>query len=522
MSAKQQALWQQGQRYSQQKRWSQAAAAYESIVDHDGAFLPAWLELSLAYEMQGHYRLARNAALAAARVTGDIPPMTGMAVARRLRRFEALPELHEYVGRTNLAMRVPADKLVDLTAFFASAGYHEATLCWTEHALRLQPHLFEAHNMRGLAFMFAGRSKQAAEAFESALRINPTFAPGYSVLSRVAQAEPGANHVDVLRGLLARPGLNAGDEAHLSYALHNELHDLGDYEQAWTALERACRARQSLQPYDHSQTLGMFQSLKETFDADFAVGEPIQHATTPIFIVGMHRSGTTLLERILSGHPDVADAGETYTFPAAMRFAADHFCQAVADGTIAERSGTLDYRAVGEAFTRDMQWRSQGKGFITEKLNPNFILLGPIAKALPHARLLHMRRDPADTCFSNLRTLFTSEAAYSYDQRQVADYYKAYHDLMAHWREVLGSRVFDIEYDAVVAEPAAEAVRISEHCGLEFNPEMLRVDRASGMVATASSSQVRQGILTNRGGAWRAYERHLGPMLDRLAAHGLI
>ncbi len=104
----------------------------------------------------------------------------------------------------------------------------------------------------------------------------------------------------------------------------------------------------------------------------------------------------------------------------------------------------------------------------------------------------------------------------------MADYYKAYLDLMDHWREALPGRVFDIDYDAMVTEPEAQARRIAAHCGFDFCADMLQVDRSSGMVATASSNQVRKGILTNRGGLWRAYERHLGPMLDRLAGHGLL
>ena len=104
----------------------------------------------------------------------------------------------------------------------------------------------------------------------------------------------------------------------------------------------------------------------------------------------------------------------------------------------------------------------------------------------------------------------------------MADYYKAYYDLMAHWRSVLDERVLDVDYDAMVNEPEAEARRIAAHCGFDFRPEMLQVGRNSGMVATASSTQVRKGIRTNRGGLWRAYERHLGPMLERLTAHGLI
>lgn len=521
MSNKQQALWQQGQRHTQQQQWRQAAASYEAIVEHDRSFLPAWLELSSAREKLDIYRESLHAVLAAAKVD-DVPPMAGLAVARRLRRFEALPELQAYIERTALAGKLSPEKLIDLASFFASAGDHEKTLIWIEHALKLRPDLAEAHNMHGLMLMFAGRSEESVAAFERALNIRPTFAAVYSVLSRVAKNTPERNRVDALRKLLAQPNLTAKDEGHLGYALHNELHDLGDYDGAWEALARGCRARRIEQPYDHTQTIAVFDALRSTFDAGFACGEPVEDPMTPIFIVGMHRSGTTLLERILSGHPDVADAGETYTFPAQLRYAADHFCRGIVDTALVERARGFDYRVIGRGFLDAMRTRSRGRAFVTEKQNPNFILLGPIAKALPQARLLHMRRDPADTCFSNLRTLFTTEASYSYDQVEMADYYKAYRDLMDHWRDALPERVFDIEYDAMVSEPEAQARRIAAHCGFDFRPDMLEVGRGSGMVATASSNQVRKGILTNRGGLWRVYERHLGPMLDRLAAHGLL
>ena len=521
MSNKQQALWQQGQRHTQNQQWSQAAASYEAIVEHDRSFLPAWLELSTARERLGGYRESFHAALAAARVDG-VPPIAGLAVARRLRRFEALPELLAYIERTGLAGKLPPDQLIDLASFSASAGDYGKTLAWVEHVLKLRPDLAEAHNMHGLVLMFAGRPEASAAAFERALKLRPTFVAVYSVLSRVAKIDADHHHVDLLRRLLAQPGLTTKDEGHLAYALHNELHDLGDYAAAWEALARACRARRVEQPYDHAATLTMFDGLRTTFDAGFSHGEPVDDPLTPIFIVGLHRSGTTLLERILSGHPDVADAGETYAFSAQLRYAADHFCNVIADQTIVDGARAFDYGAIGRGFLDAMRSRSRGRAFVTEKQNPNFVLLGPIAKALPQARLLHMRRDPADTCFSNLRTLFTNEAAYSYDQIEMADYCKAYHDLMQHWRDVLPGRVLDIDYNAMVSEPEAQARRVAEHCGFDFRADMLQVGRRSGMVATASSNQVRQGILTNRGGLWRAYERHLGPMLERLAAHGLI
>lgn len=528
MSNKQQALWQQGQRHTERQQWRQASAAYESIVEHDPNFLPAWLELSSAEEALDGYRKAYRAVLQAARIDG-VPPMAGMAVARRLRRFEAIPEFLAYIERTGLPGRVPPEKLIDLASFLTSAGIHDKPLVWIEHALKLRPNLAEAHNLHGLVLMFAGRPEESAAAFERALALKPNFAAVYSVLSRVAKIGPEHHHVDRLRALLAQPGLTTKDEGHLAYALHNELHELGDVDGAWEALMRGCRARRALQPYDAADNAAMFDALRRIFDAAFvresatdvgAPGDP-----TPIFIVGLHRSGTTLLERILSGHPDVADAGETYSFTAQLRDAADHFCRLVADRTIVERSPHFDYAAIGRGFLAAMRARSRGRAFVTEKQNPNFVVLGPIAKALPQARLLHMRRDPADTCFSNLRTLFTHEAGYSYDPIEMADYCKAYRDLMQHWREAMPERVFDIDYDAMVQDPDGQAQRIIAHCGLAdrdgTREDMLRVERRTGMVATASSNQVRQGILTNRGGLWKRYERHLGPMLDRLAAHGL-
>ena len=521
MSNKQQALWEQGQRYSQKGWWRQAADAYTAIVEHDPGFVPAWLELCSAKEHLDAYRDARDAVIRASRDT-RVPPMIAMAVAKRLRQFEALPELQRYVEETRLPLSVAPEMLLDLVTFFASAGDHDRTLPWVQHILKLRPQLPEAHNMHGVALMFAGRSEESAAAFERAIALKPGYAAAYAILSRVAKIDAERNHVDDLRRLLARPGLSPKDESNYAHALHNELHELGEYDDAWEALVRCCRLRRPMQPYDAAKNQRIFDVLRATFDVEFARSQGEEDPLTPIFIVGLHRSGTTLLERILAGHPDVADAGETYSFTAQLRIAADHFCPTVIDLEMAERLAGIDYAPVGAGFMQAMRWRSRGKPFVTEKMNPNFILLGAIAKALPNARLLHMRRAPADTCFSNLRTMFTHEAAYSYDQVEMADYCKAYLDLMAHWREVLPGRVFDVDYDALVREPEAQARRIADHCGFAFRDTMLDVGRSSGAVATASSHQVRQGIVTNRGGIWREYAQHLGPLLDRLAAHGLV
>ena len=515
-------LWQQAQRFTEQKRWDKAATGYRALVVKEPGFVPAWVELSLALEKAGEYRESRDAALRAASLTGGIPPGVGMMVARRLRRFEEIGALRRYLGATQLPTRVPAEMLIDLAGFLSSAGVHSDTWPWVQRALQLNPNLVQAHNMLGLLEMFAGRMEESTAAFERAIALRPDFAAAYSLVCRVARITPEVNHVDRLRQSLSRPGVSLADQVQLGYALHSELHDLGDYDAAWQALSAACRAKLAIQPYEHAETIRIVDALERSCDAEFVRPEPLDHPTVPIFIIGMYRSGTTLLERILSGHAEVVDAGETYAFPAQIRLAANHYCRLNIDSTMADCVAGFNYHKIGRGYLEAIHDRVGPSPVVTEKLNSNFIVAGLIAKAIPQARLLHMQRDPVDTCFSNLRTLFTAEAPYSYDQVHVADFYQQYARLMKHWKSVLGDRVLDVDYAQVVASPEAESARVAAHCGLSFDPAMLDIERQSGMVATASSGQVRKGIMTNRGQAWRAYEKYLGPMLERLEQHGLI
>ena len=514
--------WQLAQRFTRQKKWESAVPAYRALLQQSPGFAPAWLELSTALEQLDRYRESRDCVLHAARAAGpDVNPMLGLTIARRFRRFEDSDRMVAYVQATGLDARLPPERLVDLGMLFSSAGAFELASKWVDDALARLPGNADAHNMRGLLHMFAGRTQEATSSFRRALALRPSFLSVYSVLTRVAPASAEFNLVDPLRSLLKTP-LAAKDEVHVAYALHNQLHDLKEFDDAWLALQRAFAVKRRLQPYDHTETLAMFAHQRTHFSAHPIPAAAPSVGLTPIFIIGMHRSGTTLLERMLSGSELVADAGETYTFSAQLRAAADHFCNGVTDLTVLEKSSEADLATVGRLFLDAMAWRARGRPFVTEKLNPNFVLFGQIATALPQARLIHMQRDAADTCFSNLRTLFNIEAPYSYDPVDVADFYKAYADLMAFWREVAGERLLDIRYESMVESPDRYAAQVAQYCGLPYDQRMLDVDREGGMVATASVNHVRQGILRNRGGAWRPYESHLQPMLDRLSAHGLI
>ena len=232
----------------------------------------------------------------------------------------------------------------------------------------------------------------------------------------------------------------------------------------------------------------------------------------------MHRSGTTLLEQLLDGHSQVQGIGELYDFTAQMRYATDHHCRGVIDATIAERAGGVDYRAVGEGYLAGLEWRLGERRCFTDKLPSNFLNLGFICSALPQARILHMVRDPLEVCFSNLRELFSDANPYSYDQRELAAYYRQYQRLMAHWRAQWGDRILDIEYTELTRDPETVMRRVTAFCGLEFEPAMMALGARTRGVATASAVQVRQGIVAREAPKWKPYEGYLQPLIEALGS----
>jgi Sulfotransferase family len=305
----------------------------------------------------------------------------------------------------------------------------------------------------------------------------------------------------------------------LSFALHKELDDLEQYEDAWVALVRGCRAKRSRLNYESRQTQQLFDALTQ-FEPAAAqqAGAGTDAAAIPIFIVGLHRSGTTLLEQMLDGHPEVRALGELYDFTSAMRYATDHHCKGVIDATIVQRAGGLDLAAAGKRYLEGIEWRLEGRRYFTDKLPSNFLNIGFIAHALPRARILHMVRDPVETCFSNLRELFSEANPHSYDLAELAHYYRLYSALMKHWHTQFPGRLLDVDYAKLLAEPEVQLRRVAEFCGVPFAPAMLSPDSRRRAVVTASAVQVRNSIQVRDRPKWAPYERWLSPMIERLQA----
>lgn len=512
--------WQRGEQLARQGQFGQALLAYENVLAIDPVHVMALLRASRVALAMGQYRNAREYVLRALQCSASTSTDALLVLARALRMFNESQALLQCVNHSGWSERGSAAWLTEVAMLVSTTGENALALRMLDRAVARDPGHPPARYLRGVVHMFFGNMDAAERDLEHCIAQAPAYAQAHWVLSRLRTQTADSHHVDRIRAQLSNARKGGNDEIYLSFALHNELHDLGRYEEAWRALEYGCRCKRRKVPHDLSGARRMFQGLSSLCTEEFVrPSDSMENAGeasfTPIFIVGMHRSGSTLLEQLLGGHPRVTDGGESYAFTAQMRLAADYLSKGVLDAELVARARDLDYAAIGHSYLQANAWRADGASHLTEKLPSNFLNLGFIAKALPRARILHMVRDPRDTCFSNLRTMFSDVNAYSYDQRELAEWFGQYRRLMAHWHTVMPDRILDVHYGELVDDPEAVMRRVLEFCGLAWSPAAATLGNASA-VATASSPQMRSGIIRGRKAAWAPYEQWLQPLFGAL------
>ena len=510
-------MWRRAEMHAGRREWAEAIACFEAILAAWPQDAKVLVQLSYVHSLAGHYRSARDHALRAAATHPREPAVVAELVAR-LRTFNAAPELHACVDRLRPYDRVPIQLLLACAAQYSNLNEQERALELLDEARRGDPGFPTTLLARGQVLMYLGRFEEAEAEVLRAIGRAPEIAQAWWLLARLRKWNAADNHVDRMRGQLGRPGRKPLEVAMLADALHKELDDIGDHAAAWQALEHACKAKRSTLSYRSEDTVALVSGLvalpapsrPQPPSGDVAPGR------VPIFIVGMHRSGTTLLEQLLDGHPEVKGVGELYDFTSQMRLATDHHCRGVIDWTIVERAHGVDFAEVGAGYLAGMEWRLGSERFFTDKLPSNFLNIGFICHALPQAKILHMVRDPLETCFSNLREQFSDANAYSYDQLELADYYKQYRRLMAHWHRAFPGRILDVDYARLTRDTETVLREVCDFCGLDFQPRMLDMGKRTRGVATASAVQVRNKVEARKRPKWAPYEAYLQPLIEAL------
>ncbi|HEY5973001.1 MAG TPA: sulfotransferase [Pseudoxanthomonas sp.] len=499
-------------------RLDQARRINATLLSEHPRHTGALIQRSRIESISNNYRLAHAYALQA-HEAGAESLRDSTNLLRRLRTFGLIKEMRETIAALSPSALQDGELLNLVAVLFNSINEPERALTFAERGLARDPEAIPLQLSKGQTLMYLGRFAEAEQFLLECLGKRPGLAFAWWMLSRLRKQSAGSNHVTELRLELSE-ATHPQDTAFIAYALHKELDDLGDIAGAAEALTRACKTMRGITRYSTAETQELFSQLKALPAVDLPPPTPHSDASlTPIFIVGMHRSGTTLMEQFLDGHPDIFCAGELYDFTSQMRYAANHPCSQEIDARIVQASESLDFQAIGKGYLSAVEWRRGHESHITDKLPSNFLNLGFIFRAIPHAKVIHMVRDPIETCFSNLREFFSETTAlYSYDQIELADYYREYESLMAHWHERFPGRIIDVAYKDLIQDTEATLRRITAFCGLDLVLGMLDTSARSRSVMTASVVQVRNRPALPEVPKWEPYRNYLDPLIKRLSS----
>jgi tetratricopeptide (TPR) repeat protein len=383
-------------------------------------------------------------------------------------------------------------------------------------ALNINPDLAEVHNNLGILLHEHGRRDDAIESYQKALSIRPNFAEAHRHLACVTRH---TEHVQTQKmiSLYKEPHINDNQRMHLAFGLGKAFEDLGDHEESFKFILEGNRLRRNTFSYNTLEDKELFNDLKNVFgDQLFRrnVGSGCVD-NTPIFIIGMLRSGSTLVEQILASHPLVYGAGELDQL-AQMTI---HSCETLVDNRFPNCVTKLspeNLAMLGAHYVRAVKQYSGSARYITDKTLLNFRFVGMIKLILPNAKIIHCKRDPRDTCLSVFKNYFTDLHKYAHDLSELGQYYKLYQGLMEHWHSILPGYIFDIQYEDIVGNQDAETRRLLEYCELPWDEACLSFYNTVRPVRTVSVEQVRRPIYNSSVGLWRQYEKHLEPLLNAL------
>ena len=443
--------------------------------------------------------------------------------AHRLMRQGRFAEALPFAERA-LALAPGMADACDALAFVSMMlGQHERANSLYRRATQLSPETPRFwYNLASSERSF-GRLLEAESACDRAIGLDATQYPSYLLRSELRPQTERHNHVAELTALLSLPGLSARGRICLGYALAKELDDLQRYDAAFRWFAEAASTRRRGLAYDVAVDERKLQQIAEAFAQPLGGTPPAiaaRHGSPAsparyIFIVGLPRSGTTLLERILSNLPGVRSNGETDNFAHALLAASP------ADGrAVFTRAALADPRRVAAGYAQRAGTGAADECII-EKLPANYLYLGAIQRALPRAKILLVRRSPLDACFAMYRTLFGDAYPFTYDLDDLARYYAAYETLIAHWRSLLGEQLHEIVYEELVSDPGSVGAATARACGLSWNDAAIDVQRNASVSLTASAAQIRRPIYGSSSGRWRHYRSHLEPLIGALQRRGV-
>jgi tetratricopeptide (TPR) repeat protein len=392
-----------------------------------------------------------------------------------------------------------------------------------DRAVALAPHDQRFTYNRASVRRFLGDLAGAEADYDRAISLKPLDFEAYLNRSELRVQSAARNHVAELEAVLPHARRDWRGEVQIRFALAKEYEDLGEYAKSFEHLQSGAGKRREHLEYEVATDVATAGWIMSAYPRVSAAAAPADADDGPIFIVGLPRSGTSLVERILSSHPAVATAGELDCFALCLTDAARlRLGRAqIPRQELVAISATLDFQALGRDYLERARAAFGGCGRFIDKMPLNYLYCGLIRRALPHARIIHVFRRPMAACYAMYKTLFKSGYPFSYDLGEIAQYYAAYRRLMDHWRITLPGAVHDASYEALVADQLGETRKLLEYCGLEWEDACVEFHRNPAPITTASASQVRRPLYDTSVSQWRHYEMQLADLKTALAAQGI-
>ncbi len=400
------------------------------------------------------------------------------------------------------------------------AGHYEAALETFDEILTVMPDDLATLTSRGHALKTAGRTQDAIASYRRAVEVNPMHGDAWYALANLKTYSFSDDELQAMRTAMDDPNLHFMGRVHIAFALGKALEDKRAYDEAFARYSEGNALKKRQIRYTTEQMREEFDGQKrhctaELFERRRGTGHD---DPAPIFILGLPRAGSTLIEQILASHSQVDG---TLELPNILSLA--HRLRGRKQVTDRERYPRVlhdlpaeELKKLGEDYIDNTAIHRRGAPFFTDKMPNNFRHIGLIHMILPNAKIIDARREPMACCFSGFKQLFAEGQEFSYSLEDIGHYYRGYVDLMAHWDEVLPGKVLRVEHEDVVADLEGQVRRILDHCGLPFEQACVDFHKTERAVRTASSEQVRQPINTGGLDQWRHFEAHLGPLKDAL------
>jgi tetratricopeptide (TPR) repeat protein len=506
-----------GNEWKELGRLDDAVVSLQQALANKPNYADAYYNLGIVFKEMGRL----DDAVASYQQAVSINPELVMAHNNLGNLLHALGRMDEAVSCYQAVLAIDPDVVethYNIGNAFKDLGRLDEAITHFQKALAGNPHHGDAWNNLGNARQALGRLDEAVDSFRRAVAAKPELAEAHRQLANIRKFSESDNDVTAMENALGRAGGSDEQRMHLAFGLGKAHDDLGQFDKAFEYFSSANALKRATFDFSNDNVEAHFNNLKSLFTKDLfdqfhGAGSSDD---TPVFILGMPRSGTSLFEQILAGHPQIHGAGELYDL---QRVINGNFGP-IGDAAFADNITQADigrFSNSGDEYARAIRSGAIGERFITDKMPNNFQLIGMIKLMLPNAKIIHCRRDPLDTCLSIFKTLFTANGHfYAYDQSELGRYYGLYLDLMDHWRDVLPGFIFDVQYEDMIADQETQTRTILQYCGLDWNDSCLDFHKLDRPVYTASAAQVRRPIYKDAVQSSKHYEQWVQPLRNAL------